>query len=305
MKKILVILVTGLLLCSCEDFLDTKNYTKKDTSNFPQTAEDAEQMIAGIYNALNSAFADADNQAYSKSQLFLSEIASDERYGSAGQNDPLWQALDKLMNYGYDMMMAAWKIPYQGIFRCNTAIKALPNCVGFRPGQLEEYTGEAYFLRGYFFFNLAQVFENVPLPVDPDPANLPQSPVEDTYGQIASDLQQAIELLPSAKSSFPSKGHATKWAAEALMARVFLFYTGYYGKSELPVAGGGSISKSQVISWLEDCINNSGHDLLSDFRSLWPYANPYAKEKYKYITDAEVAERKTIPAWPGDGHRET
>ncbi len=34
------------------------------------------------------------------------------------------------------------------------------------------------------------------------------------------------------------------------MARVFLFYTGFYNKTELPLAGGGSITKSQVVAWL-------------------------------------------------------
>lgn len=61
-----------------------------------------------------------------------------------------------------------------------------------------------------------------------------------------------------------------KWAAEALMARVFLFYTGYYDKEALPLPDGGSITKQQATDWLVDCIENSGHDLVSDFRNLWP-----------------------------------
>ncbi len=57
------------------------------------------------------------------------------------------------------------------------------------------------------------------------------------------------------------------------MARVFLFYTGYYEKMTLPLLDGdGEISKNQVIAWIDECIDNSGYDLLSDFRSLWPYS---------------------------------
>ena len=69
------------------------------------------------------------------------------------------------------------------------------------------------------------------------------------------------------------------------MARVWLFYTGFYGKSELPLAEGGSISKSQVAAWLEDCIQNSGFGLISDQRNLWPYTNPYTAKDYKYDQD--------------------
>ena len=50
-------------------------------------------------------------------------------------------------------------------------------------------------------------------------------------------------------------GHATKYAAEALAERVFLFYTGRYDKKTLPLTPEGEITKEQVISWLEDCID--------------------------------------------------
>lgn len=66
------------------------------------------------------------------------------------------------------------------------------------------------------------------------------------------------------------------------MARVFLFYTGFYNKTELPLAGGGSITKSQVVAWLDDCIANSGHDLVPDYRNLWPYTNEFTVEHYHY-----------------------
>jgi hypothetical protein len=64
-----------------------------------------------------------------------------------------------------------------------------------------------------------------------------------------------------------------------------LFYTGFYKKSELPLADGGSITKDQVVSWLEDCIQNSGHGLVSDQRNLWPYTNPYTAKDYPYAKE--------------------
>jgi len=94
-------------------------------------------------------------------------------------------------------------------------------------------------------------------------------------------------------------GHATKWAAEALMARVFLFYTGYYGKDALPLPNEeGSISKAQVIEWLEDCISKSGHGLVDNFHNLWPYTNKYTVEHYNFTKGKNLA-------WEGDGNKET
>src|SRR3546814_3595088 len=73
-------------------------------------------------------------------------------------------------------------------------------------------------------------------------------------------------------------GHANKWVAEAYLAKALLFYTGYMTNIEnqatgdLPLAEGGSLSKADVVAYLDDCINNSGYGLVSDFRNLWPYS---------------------------------
>jgi hypothetical protein len=46
---------------------------------------------------------------------------------------------------------------------------------------------------------------------------------------------------------------------------------------------GGSVTQAQVLSWLEDCIQNSGHELLPDFRSLWTYSA--VNDEYPYAAD--------------------
>ena len=116
------------------------------------------------------------------------------------------------------------------------------------------------------------------------PQNLPKASADEIYAQIATDLKTAIEIMPASKyQDTKTCTHASKWAAESLMARVFLFYTGYYNKESLPTADGSSISKQQVITWLEDCINNSGHALLADQRSLWPYTYENTAKTYKYM----------------------
>jgi hypothetical protein len=108
---------------------------------------------------------------------------------------------------------------------------------------------------------------------------------DELYAQIAKDLKSAIDLFPSQNfNSLPLSrlGHANKWVAEGMLARVFLFYTGYYQKNELPLKGGGNITKAQIVAYLDDCVNNSGHALASDFRTLWPYTNKFTVEDYAF-----------------------
>ena len=280
MKNYIYIFIAAasLLLMSCEDFLDTKNLTKKDTSNFPQTVTDAEQMLTAIYADLNLGAASPGSSYY-----YVAELAADDRFGGGGENDKATQAVDLLMNYGSSMLEDFWTARYKGIFRANTAIATLDNCSGYESDdQKNQIKGEAYFMRAFFYSEMASFFGQVPLVITPDAVNLPKATADELYAQIASDLKTAIELMPSKPYTSVEAGHATKWAAEALMARVYLFYTGFYTKEALPLVGGGTIAKAQVVTWLEDCIKNSGQTLVSDYRNLWAYTNKYTVEDYAY-----------------------
>jgi len=280
MKNLIYICVTAasLLFISCENFLDTSNLTKKDTSNFPQTATDAQQMITGVYASLSYAVASPASSYY-----YVAELASDDRFGGGGENDKSTQAVDLLMNYGSGMLESFWTAEYTGIFRANTAIATLDNCKGYASDdQKNQLKGEAYFMRAYFYYEMSSFFGQVPLVTTTDPVNLPKATADELYAQIASDLKSAIDLMPAKPYTSVEAGHATKWAAEALMARVFLFYTGFYNKDALPLVGGTTLTKAQVVTYVEDCINNSGHKLVPDFRNLWAYTNKYTVEDYTY-----------------------
>ena len=45
-----------VMLTACEDSLDTVNYSKYDTSTFPVSEKDAEQIITSIYNRLGEVY---------------------------------------------------------------------------------------------------------------------------------------------------------------------------------------------------------------------------------------------------------
>ena len=115
--------------------------------------------------------------------------------------------------------------------------------------------------------------------------NLGAAEPDAIFAQIASDLKAAIELLPATPYTSTSEGHATRWAAQAMMARTWLFYTGFYQKTELPLAEGGSISKDQVVTWLKELVENSGHRLVDDFHQLWPYTNSLTINDYDYMVE--------------------
>lgn len=282
-KYIYFTLLSVLLLSSCENFLDTESYTKKNTGNFPETSEDIDMMLNAIYVTLNHMAGQKGSPHPNTSHFYTAEIASDDRFGGGGIADKNFQMADKLMNYTPSFFEPFWQASYEGIFRANMLLESIDKTTGWDSEDNKKQTaGETYFMRALLYFQLAQLFNEVPMPLTSEAKNLPQSSASELYAQIASDLKTAIETMPAKTYDPTFSGHATKYAAEAFMARVFLFYTGYYKQEALPLPAEGSISKSQVVSWLEDCRDHSGYGLVNDFRNLWPYTNEYTTEDYTY-----------------------
>ena len=277
MKKYILIIFGLLVTMSCEDFLDTNDLLNKNDTNFPTKEEDLHASIAAIYQPM----------AREQWGVFFNGIlASDEAFaGGNGPNDPKSFAIDQLKKNDENMLLPTWTNYYRGIFRVNKLLENIGNVKDASQSVVDKTIAEALFMRSWYYFSLARTFGPVPLFTVAENVNKPKATVDEIYGQIASDLKAAIELFESKtiQQMGPARlGHANKWAAESLLARVYLFYTGYYQKSELPLAEGGSLSKSQIITYLEDVIDNSGHELAEDFRELWPYTNPLTVEDYAY-----------------------
>ena len=296
MKKIIyfiAIICMLPILSGCEDFLDSQSYVTKNSDTFPKTEDDVNQMVTGVYNALSLCM-NNDNMACS--YFFVVELAADDRFGGGGLNDKGPQSINHLMYNDPSMLNGFWASHYTGIARANGALAALDN---FEEGDLKnQKVGEVKFLRALLNFELVQIFGDVPL-MKAAPENVaeaksapPQSTQEEIFKFIASDLWDAYSTMPSYKWNEVTSGTATKWAAAGLLARVWLFYTGFYGKDALPTED-GSVTRDQVVAALEDCMNNSDHQLVDDFRSLWGYTNMDTKKDYPYAQDA--------PNWVMDG----
>jgi hypothetical protein len=189
-----------------------------------------------------------------------------------------------------------WSNYYKAIYRANMLLSHLDQVNWKGKESLRNiYEAETRFIRAYCYFDMVRLWGNIPLLTKPTTENVPQSPADSVYGLIAADLQFAAANLPATGygAQDPSThGRVTKWAAESLLGRVFLYYTGYYSKPDLA----GAVSKAQALAYLEDVISNGGFGLIDNFANLWPaaslgnYAGEDNKEtvfaiKYTYTSD--------------------
>ena len=109
-----------------------------------------------------------------------------------------------------------FKFSYITINRANAVIENVPG-MGIDQAFKDRFTGEAYFMRAYSYFNLARNFGRVPVhmqvvsTIDDTAASLAES-LDEQWGYIISDLEEAIKLLPY--YSKPEPGRVDKAAAQ-------------------------------------------------------------------------------------------
>ena len=277
--NILALGALSISFFSCsESFMDVEPQTSILDQNFYKTEADAEMALVGCYDGYQRTSSNGNQSFY-----ITSEILSDNCFGGTGNTDGRgYQALDRFdisqSPSDNNIFNGTWGDYYAGIFRCNTLLLKLPNIASWESTDEAVVTktrnrieGETRFLRAIMYFDLVRLFEKVPLLTEPTTDNVTQADPVETYKLIVADLKFAAENIPAdaypkAKAS-ENDGRVTSYAAKAMLARVYLFYTGYYGKDDL------GVTKADVLAGLESIISSNEFSLVSDYKSLWPAAS--------------------------------
>src|SRR5690606_629470 len=261
MKKnciLYILLVGALTLGSCtKGFLDAEPITELTDENAYRTPQDAYKALVGCYDGLQIIWNGG------VSFPVASEVLSDNAFGGTGNSDGFgYQMLDEFDQLrspaDQNLFEANWSNYYKAIYRCNMLLERLDGINWGNETDLRAvYEAETRFIRAFLYFDMIRLWGHIPLLTAPSSENIPQSDPVEVYQVIAGDLQFAIGNLPStsyADQATATHGRVTKWAAESLMGRVFLYYTGYYKQTDLV----GMVDKSTVLGYLEDVINNGG-----------------------------------------------
>lgn len=134
----------------------------------------------------------------------------------------------------------SWSVLYNVIYQENAIIENSQSSSGMSQRVKKLMTGEAQFIRAWSYFQLINQFGDVPLVLTTDytkTQTLARAKVSDIYAQIVSDLQTAQTLLSADyldvndNPGSPDRVRPTTWAANALLARVYL-YMGKYDLAE-------------------------------------------------------------------------
>lgn len=261
MKNISFVLIIAIVILasSCQKKLDQLPISSATTSTFYAQPSDFIQAVNATYNSL---------RGYPDRLMELSEVRSDNIYPT---NNDVGRDHDPVNNFAPNIasnvyVEEAWRANFNGIFKANTVIEQIAknsNSVG-SAALATRLTAEAKFLRAFFYFDLVKYYGKVPL-IDhtvsaSEATTIGRSPVADVYALIIADLQFAIANLPAGYSgTFPAYGtadvgRATKYAAEAILASVYMTRSGpNYG---IAGAGMGLSEWNVALPLLQDIITN-------------------------------------------------
>ena len=263
-----ILAIGGLASCS-DSWLDVASKTESNSDNFYKTEEDGLRALYACYDGWQRTV--SDGPSFTVYQL--TETMSDECFGGTGNNDGRnTQILDRFdMNESpsyTDMHNTLWKSYYAAIFRCNEFIDKGEGIEWKTKDLKETYMGEARAIRALCYLDMVRLWENIPLLRHATSENVEQAAPDSVYAFIFSDLKYAIANIPA--KAYPkadaanNDGHVTKYGAEAMLARAYLFYSGFYGKDP------EGCTKADALAACEDIISSGEFALVDDFNNLWP-----------------------------------
>lgn len=229
-KLIWIFLLLIISTTSCKKLVDIPPPTQTLAENKIYSNDaTAIGVLNGIYT--NLTIEDANNFFQGNRSIgFLAGLSADEFSSSANLN-PFTSFLQNNLSVttaGTNF----WAPLYNRVYKCNVAIEGLQKSTTLTSSVKQQLMGEAKFMRGLFYFYLLNLHGDVPLALSTDAvANtlLLRSPKADIYKQIVADLKDAKDLMSSNYPDITLLGttseriRPTKWAAEALLARVYLF----------------------------------------------------------------------------------
>jgi len=209
---------------SCDNFLEEELQGKYSSQTFYKTQDQALNAVTSAYNSL------LFNNSYNNLWVF-GDVASDDAVKGSLPGDQIdIQYIDQFnVLSSNSQLLNMWQYYYEGISRANIALYYIPD-IPMNEQLKSRLLGEMKFIRAYLYFNLTNVFGNIPLKLSPAltqaDINVPVSETAEIYTQNEKDLQEARSVLPS-DYSLTDIGRITRGAVLGLLAKVFLFENKY------------------------------------------------------------------------------
>ncbi len=221
-------------------------------------------------------------------------LSADDIYNTASSpiTDPFTQ--NSLLKENNTVRTSFWNPSYKQIYAVNSVIEGVEKSKGLSDSIKLQFDGEMKVVRAFDYFNLVNLFGDVPLVLTTDYTKnlrLAREEKQKVYDQIIADLTLASVKL---KETYASAGklRPNKWTATALLARVYLFQ----GKWTLAEAAASAVIGSGKYS----LVNNLAQVfLINSSETIWELGNTGNTAEGGTFIPTSSTSRPTYALTPG------
>ncbi|QQS50499.1 MAG: RagB/SusD family nutrient uptake outer membrane protein [Bacteroidota bacterium] len=259
--KYLIALMLIFLGLSCsEDWLDIQQKGAIPQEDFYTTDAECLSALAAVYDMLQVA-----NAQDWVSLHHMKTVLSDECNGggeNAGDQPEYHQMNEYTFTPANTKINDIWQRLYYAVYRANVVIANVePNNEA-----RTVIVAEAKALRAYIYFELVNLFGEVPLvltELKPDEYLVEKTSTANIWIQIEKDLSEAIEDLPLKSENGPDNSwRIAKGFAQAMMGKALIFQEKY----------------SEALPYLNEVIASGEYDLVADYDRVLRVENEYGTE---------------------------
>ncbi|MEO6230544.1 MAG: RagB/SusD family nutrient uptake outer membrane protein [Ferruginibacter sp.] len=250
--------ITFLLGACKKTFLDLAPVSNANANAVFKTKSDFDLAVNAAYSTLYTIYAPKGSMA------FTGELMSDNVTVSTLAISGSFTIVDQQAFRDYSIatnntgVYIFWVDHYTSLYQVNIVLDKI-GAAALDDSYKKQVIAEMKFLRALYYFNLVQLFGDVPLVTGPivgeEAYAMKRAPKAEVYNLIVSDLKTAAADLTEPGSE-PAKGRASKGAAKSLLGKVYLTM-------------GDKTAAAQILKDVVDNYGGSKYGLLPSFGSLW------------------------------------
>lgn len=221
LKYLSLLAGASLMFSSCEDFLDKPAEDAISVENYLTSKDNLEAFTNQVYGAFGWNNYE-DKFSWCAGELMAGNVY--HNFGDEGQFFYLnFNSTNSILANGYDGL-------YSIIGRCNMLIHEMPAIAeknGLAKDDINKAKGEAYLYRAVCYFLITEywgpayiVTNNTNIIASDLASSIPLSNRASVYAQIEKDLNEAYNLLPTAKWGKGGR-KVTKYSAKGLLAKLY------------------------------------------------------------------------------------
>ncbi len=260
-------LLGAAMLSSCTDLKETP-YTFIDPESYYQNEKELNAALNTVYNSFRTMYNDGGTFMRLEG---CTDFGQPNREGNKNNINDInaWKYQNQANNAG--TFTSVWTKGMACINRANNVIAQFEKASGMDETLCKRAIGQAKLMRAVCYYLIVRIYGGAPIiktvTTGLDNLSFPRATIDETYAFIIEDLEYAEENLPVRGTTGYDNWRASKGAAQAYLANLYLYRASMAGSGGYATFDKALLNKAK--EYCEKIIGSGAYDLEPDFANLW------------------------------------